>query len=65
MSRHTVGTGTIWLNKCLGDLAILNLQSIALAAYASKDGGSIKSNVEGFGKLCRGIGKETNLQSSQ
>lgn len=58
---HTVGTSAIWFDKRLGDLAILNLQSIAFAAHASENGGSIKSNIERFGKLRRCVGKETNL----
>src|SRR4051812_45097891 len=53
---HTVSTSTIWLDKRLGHLAILNLQSIALAAHASKDGSAVKVDIKRLGESRRGIG---------
>jgi hypothetical protein len=46
------------------DLAVLNDQGVALAAVVAEDGGGIEVEVEGFGELAVGVGKETNLLKS-
>ena len=43
------------------DLSILNLESISLAADATKDGSSVPAQVQSLGELASRVTKESNL----
>lgn len=57
----TIDTSVVRLNVGALDLAVLNCQSITLAAVVPKDGSRIEGQVESFGKFAGGITEETNL----
>lgn len=59
---RTVQSSIIWLDVCFLDFAILNDESIPLAACTTKDGSSaVKIKFECFGELERWIGNKANL----
>lgn len=67
MRRKLTGSArVVRLNKGGSDLAILDLESIALASGASKESSSfVKSHVQSLGELSSGVGNEANLVNGQ
>lgn len=62
----TIGSSGISLQVHLGHLAVLNLESEALAAGAAKNGsGAIKAHIEGLGKGSGRVSNPANLQSAR
>lgn len=58
----TSATSVVRLNVCLGDLAILHLESISLTAHTTEDSVSLKTEVQGLGKLAGWVTKESDLE---
>lgn len=59
----TVDTSVVRLDVDCLDLAAVNFKGISLASWASKNGTSIKSQVQCFSELCSWVSKEANLES--
>ena len=58
----TSAASVVRLNVCLGDLAILYLESVSLTAHTTEDSVSLKTEVQGLGKLAGWVTKESDLK---
>lgn len=58
----TIQPSVIWLDvQCL-DFAVLNLKGITLASWATENGSTIESQVQGLGEFGSWVSKEADLQ---
>lgn len=60
----TVDTGVVGFHKSLLDLAILDQQSVPLAAVVTKDGGALEAQIQGLGELAARVTQEAYLAST-
>lgn len=56
----TIQAGVVGLDVGLGDLAVLDDESVALTAGVAEDGGTVEGQVEGRSQLAVRVGEEAD-----
>lgn len=56
----TIKAGVVGLDVGLGDLAVLDDESVALTAGVAEDGGTVEGQVEGRSQLAVRVGEEAD-----
>ena len=62
VGQRTIEASVVGLNEGLGHFAVLDEESVALAAGVAKDGGTIEGEVKSRGKLAVRVGKEADAR---